>query len=211
MDVSSVGLSGQGTKYELKGITEIESSFSPGVRYGRLIYCPNKEIEFNPTIRARTLRFVDTERPELSELKRHTALFGIGSDIKKIISRRFELVGETELSQDIELLRNSLTQKIQTHRYFNFKLLAGVRYFIANEEKVDWTLKAMTGALVPINESGNAKVGPDYKISTEFFFKTGNRSALSFDFFHEKSSQQFSDAKLSRRDVGVLTSLVFRW
>jgi hypothetical protein len=89
--------------------------------------------------------------------------------------------------------------------------LAGLRYFIANEEKIDWTLKAMAGALVPINEKSHGSVASDWRFSTEFFFKTGNRSALSFDFFHEKSLQKFETAKLSRRDMGLLTSLVFRW
>lgn len=210
-DVSSAGLTMNATKFDFKGAAELSSPYGIGLRYGKLIYCPEREIEFFPSIRARSIKFVDIDRPELSAIKKRYLLLALGTEIKKIVSQRLELVGDIELRQDLEASREQVTNKVSTGKFYNFKLLAGPRYFLVNEDKVDWSLKGMFGALVPITEMGRNQIGNIWHFSNEFFFKIGSRSALSFNVFYEKSLQRVSKEQVIGSDVGLVTSLVFRW
>jgi len=209
-DIYSAGISADSISYDLKNVAEISSTIGTGLRLGNVIFCPEDNLEFIPTLRLRLVKFSDSQKSStLSGIKETNYLFSVGTEIRKYIKNSYELVGDTELRQDVGFLYNSNTKIVSSKNYTNLKLMTGLRKYIVGKSRHDLSAKIKLGPLLPL--APEAKIGVIAGISFEYMYKIEKRYSILFDAYLDHYHQEYLKTQIKRSELGGMINTVFRF
>jgi len=212
LDIYSAGISADSIGYDLDKVAEIASTVGTGVRFGRVIFCPRKSLEIIPTLRLRWVKFSDTKKQSnLSGIEESQLLFSTGAEVRKYYKNKWEWVGDMELRQDIAFMYNSTARIVSSKKFLNLKTMAGIRRYVYNKDRHDFTAKLKLGPLIPIGALGDAGIGIIWGLSGEYLFKIGKKSTLLFDLYWDHYSQEYKNLPVSRSELGMMANLLFRF
>lgn len=212
LDIYSIGVSADSIGYDLDKVAEIASTVGTGIRFGRVIYCPRQTLEIIPSARLRVVRFSDTKiQSNLTGIEETQLLLSTGAELRRYYKNKWEWVGDAELRQDIGFTYNSNTRVVSSLKYLNLKTMGGVRRYLYNKDRHDFSAKLKLGPLIPIGALSDAGIGIIWGLSGEYLFKIGKKSTLLFDLYWDHYSQEYQKLPISRSELGMMVNLLFRF
>lgn len=219
LDVFSAGLSFDSVAYKgsrgARAFATLATESGAGIKGSWFAFCPKKKMEFNTYIRLRFLDFGDAnKRSEFSGVTQEEVLpsFGLeGRKQIKLFKRYFEIPLDVELRNELGMIANDSLSFLISKKYWNAKVMSGLRYFAWRKGKRDITVMGKLGPLIPITSNGErTSIGLIYGLSTEYYQKLGKRASLRTDLYYDVYNQDYGNLEMSRRELGIRANIVFR-
>lgn len=213
--IYTAGMSGDSTVYQIKAsnntTSELATDVSIGTKIGSMVFCPKERMEFNPYLKHRFMSFKDSQKhDEYRQVASSYQLLSIGHELRYIWKRELELLIDSELRQDLSLIPDEQLNAFQAKKTLNLKLLAGIRYFIYQQKRTEIATRIKAGPIIPVTDRDQAKLGYLYGLDLAIFQKMGKRHSLEGELFWENYQQDLASNVISRKELGLRLSYIFR-
>lgn len=213
--IYTAGLSADSTAYKISKsdttYSELATDSSVGIKVGSLIYCTKSRVESTYYLKVRSFDFESKkDLPEYKEISDKHTLFSGGIEYKWNFIRKFELVGDFEAREELAFTPHDDTKTFSDDTFYNLKAMTGLRYYTFQNERTDITLAGKLGPLVPLSHYNNSQFGYLYGLSSEILQRMGRKHSLQMDLFWEHYVQRYTNVLMSRRELGLRLSYVFR-
>ncbi len=210
-DIFSVGVSGDSLLFESQKNGEkvkVASDYGLGFRAGKIIYCPDQKLEFNPYLRGRFFQFADNTNPNVN-IEKTNFLFSLGLDTRLVKNRRFEWLSDVEMRQEY-FLKDSNGLAVND-KYLNLKAALGLRATLFRDSRADYNIVFKYGGLVPVTERDSVKIGTVYELDLEYFKRMAKDYSIRADVFLSGLDQKISDTTTQRTELGTRLNYIFRY
>lgn len=216
-DLYSAGLSFDSYHYKVRSKRgedsgDIISSAGGGVKLGKIIYCPEKRREYFPYYRLRYFNLSDAKKEEgFENLDEDILLHSFGLDTRFILDEKKEALLDMEARDEYRPTKVSPDSFIlDDDKYFNLKILAGLRYFIYSNKLEDYTASIKAGGVFPLGNS-SADPGALGEANLEYFKRINKAYSIRADFYYSRYEQDVDDTIVSRQELGFRYNYIFRY
>ena len=213
--IYTAGLSADSTSYKISKsdttFSELATDTSLGFKAGTIVYCPRQKLETTYYFKMRSFDFGSSkDMSEYNEIDDKHTLFSGGVEYKWLFKRKLELVSDFEAREELAFAPHSDTKTFSDNTFYNLKAMTGLRYYAFQNERTDITVTGKLGPLLPLSHYNNSHIGYLYGLSTEVLQRIGRKHSLQADLFWEHYNQRYTNVLMTRLELGLRLSYVFR-
>lgn len=218
-DIWSVGASLDSVVYKGKrtdtDLAELGTENAYGIKGAWVNYCPTSKVEYSVYTRLRILNFgANTKKQAFAGVRDSVTLPSFGLEAKKGMkfgNQVFDLIADIEVRNELGLISDLVNNFLYDAKYWNLKAMAGIRYYVWQDNKRDLTTTFKAGPLAPISSNDeHTNLGWLYGGSLEYFQKMGRKASLRLDLYYDFYKQDYANLEMLRQELGMRANIVFR-